>query len=220
MHDMGAWGSGSFENDAALDWAGSVESVADVRKPFDRLKSLGDGYVDADLASEVVAAAETVAMLMGHRIGDFPEELAETLAGAGKPDANLYHQGRAAVLQVVRKSELADLWAEGAVDGVNEWQAEITRLIERLNPDIEATPWEPEEIEQKVGQVRQTCAFCDQPVEPEELFLMMLSDASNKPSFDRGKWLHLTCLNARLHHNHMIGNLKFDSKNMPDLDKL
>ena len=33
---MGAWGSGSFENDSALDWAGSVQSLADVRKPFDR----------------------------------------------------------------------------------------------------------------------------------------------------------------------------------------
>ena len=29
---MGAWGSGSFENDTALDWAGGVESVADVRE--------------------------------------------------------------------------------------------------------------------------------------------------------------------------------------------
>jgi len=56
MHDMGAWGSGSFDNDAALDWAGSVESIADVREPFDRLKSLGDGFVDADVASEVVSA--------------------------------------------------------------------------------------------------------------------------------------------------------------------
>ena len=28
---MGAWGSGSFENDTALDWAASVQSLDDVR---------------------------------------------------------------------------------------------------------------------------------------------------------------------------------------------
>ena len=217
---MGAWGAGSFENDAALDWADSVRSLADVRGPFERLKAGGTTYVDADLACEVIAAAEAVALLMGRRSRDFPDELAEQLAGAGEPDPNLYHQARAAVLQVMRNSELAELWAEGAAESqVNEWQAELTRLIERLNPDLEATPWEPEEIEQKVGEVRQACAFCDQPVDPAELFLMTVSDATTKPSFDRGMWLHLACLNARLHHKHAIANLKFDPNNMPDLDQ-
>jgi len=28
---MGAWGSGSFENDTAMDWTASVESVDEVR---------------------------------------------------------------------------------------------------------------------------------------------------------------------------------------------
>ena len=69
---MGAWGAGSFENDTALDWAGAVRSLADVRGPFDRLKALTDAredggaqVVDSDLASELIAAAETVAMLSG-----------------------------------------------------------------------------------------------------------------------------------------------------------
>ena len=47
---MGAWGSGSFENDAALDWAGEVRSLDDVRAPFERLGEVGSGFVDADLA--------------------------------------------------------------------------------------------------------------------------------------------------------------------------
>jgi hypothetical protein len=33
-------------------------------------------------------------------------------------------------------------------------------------------------------------------------------------------WLHLKCLNARLHHKHAIVDLKFDPNNMPDLDQL
>src|SRR5262249_46269531 len=148
-----------------------------------------------------------------------PDELAERLAGTAAPDANLRFAAHKAVLRVLRNSELAELWAEAAEDGgANEWQAEITHLIDRLNPDLEATPWEPAEIEQKVGQVRQTCAFCDQPVDPGELYLMTLTDASTKSPSERGLWLHLACLNARMHHKHAVANLKFDPKDMPDLD--
>ena len=225
---MGAWGSGSFENDTALDWAAGVQSVDDVRGPFEQLKAVTDASeaggaleIDADLACEVIAAAETVAMMMGRNIPDFPEELRGRLADAGEPDSLLYHQARNSVCHVMRSSELAELWEEAAAEsGVNEWHAAITGLIDRLNPDVEATPWEPEEIEQKVGQVLQSCAFCDQPIAPGELFLMTLFDASNKAAFDRGKWLHLNCLNARMHHKHAIIDLKFDPDNMPDLDKL
>ena len=111
---MGAWGSGSFENDAAMDWAAGVKSIDDVRAPFDRLKretdatsgkKASDKYAaDADYACELLAAAETVAMLMGRRSRDFPDDLADRLADAGEPDSLLYHQARNAVLHVMRKS--------------------------------------------------------------------------------------------------------------------
>lgn len=214
---MGAWGSGGFENDAAMDWAASVHSVEDVGRPFEQLKAVDDA--DADLASEVVAAAETVAMLMGRRSRDFPKELAQRLLDAGEPQPELYHEARGALLRVMRNSELAELWEEAAQEtGTNEWLAELTRLIDRLNPDLEPRPWEPEDIEQKAGPVPQPCAFCGQPVQPDELFMMTVYDATNRVAGDRGFWLHLACLNARMHHRHAIANLKFDPKNMPDLD--
>jgi hypothetical protein len=213
---MGAWGSGSFENDTALDWAGEVRSLDDVREPFDRLKALGSGYVDADLASEVIAAAETIAMLMGRKSPDFPDDLQERLAGAGEPDNQLYHQVRSAVMHVMRNSELAELWQEGAAEtGNNEWLGSLTGLIERLNPDVEAAPWPDEEIE-KVAGPKQSCAFCDRPIDQSELFMMTLYDASNRRSGGRGMWMHLSCLNSRLHHKHAVINLKFDPDNMPE----
>jgi hypothetical protein len=225
---MGAWGSGSFENDTALDWATEVRSVADVREPFERLKALTDAggggetlHLDADFASELIAAAETVAMLMGRRIPGFPEELAGRLADAGEPDGLLFHQARNAVCLVLRTSELAELWQEAAVEsGINEWHVAITGLIDRLNPDVEFIPWEIEDIEERGGGPVGSCAFCDGPIEKAHLWGMNLFDYSNMIGIGQGLWFHLPCLNARLHHKHAIADLKFDPDNMPDLDEL
>ena len=118
---MGAWGSGCFENDTALDWAGDVASAEDVRKPFEQLKRETDGHMgpgelvlDPDFACELLAAAECVATMMGRSGPDFPPDLAKRLANAGKPDNLLYHQARNAILHVLRCSELAELWEETA----------------------------------------------------------------------------------------------------------
>ena len=225
---MGAWGAGSFENDTAMDWAASVRSLDDVRRPFERLKTETDAHsgeaelvVDSDFGCELIAAAETVAMMLGRRVPDFPADLAQRLAGAGEPDSLLFHQARNAVLHAMRNSELAELWEEAAAEsGINEWNEELTRLIDRLNPDIEFEPWQPEEIEQNAGGPAGPCAFCDRPVGKDELFGMNLHDYSDRMSFSRGFWFHLPCLNARLHHKHAIADLKFDPDNMPDLDQL
>ena len=229
---MGAWGSGSFENDTAMDWAASVQSVEDVRKPLERLKEVTDAndsgeelILDSDFASELIAAAETVAMMLGRRIPDFPGDLAQRLAAAGQPDNLLFHQARNAVLHVMRKSELAELWEEVAEDGeANEWLMEMTRLIDRLNPEVEFEPWDQDHIEAKVGAPLSAaggiCAFCNQPVAREDLWGISLYDARDMNSFGRGFWLHLPCLNGRLHHQHAIADLRFDPDNMPDLDQL
>lgn len=225
---MGAWGSKSFENDTALDWAASVQSLADLRGPFERLKVLTDAsedgdafHVDSDLASELIAAAETVAMLMGRKAPDFPEELQQRLADAGELDDLLYHQARNAVCHVLRSSELAELWEEAADEaGTNEWHVAITGLVDRLNPDLEFEPWEPAEIEKQAGGPVGQCAFCDGPIDRASLFGMNIHDYSDRMSFSKGLWFHLPCLNARLHHNHAILDLKFDPDNLPDPDKL
>lgn len=228
---MGAWGSGSFENDTALDWAAGVRSVDDVRKPFERLKrdtdgSTGEGelQLDSDFACELIAAAESVAMMMGRRIPHFPADLAERLADAGEPDSLLFHQARNAVLHVLRHSELAELWQEAAEEsGVNEWNAEISRLIDRLNPDIEVPASVPKEVEQQVGEAFDAggiCGFCGQPVRRDELWGISVYDAHHENSIRQGFWMHLSCFNARVHHKRAIADYRFDPDNLPDLDKL
>ena len=229
---MGAWGAGTFENDTALDWAGDVQSVDDVRRPFAQLKQETDAYtgkgelfVDADFACELIAAADCVAAMMGRPSQDLPEELEQRLSGMGEPENLLFHQARNAVLHVMRNSELAELWEEAAgKSGENEWLAALTNLIDRLNPEIDEK-WaflagasrdrgEPTEI----GGI---CAFCNKPIERQYMWSMHVDDAyspgrSGKKSYQ----LHLACLNARLHHKHAIADFKFDPDNMPDLSKL
>src|SRR3712207_808638 len=105
---MGAWGPGIFENDTAMDWAAGVQSVDDVRKPFEALKRETDAYkgegeltIDADPACELLAAAECVAFMLGRPSRDFPDELADRLRDAGAPGNLLFHQARNALLHVM-----------------------------------------------------------------------------------------------------------------------
>ena len=231
---MGAWGPGSFENDTAMDWAAGVQSVDDVRKPFEKLKrdtdahkAEGDLVLDADFACELLAAAEAVAMMLGQRSRDFPEELAQRLADAGEPDNLLFHQARNAVLHVMRNSELAQLWQEAALDNLNEWLGEMTGLIDRLNPDVPAEDWMDDWFNPKVEEdgeptdVVGSCAFCDGPIERQHLWGMNVHNVFDDSGVGKKSfWLHLPCLNARMHHKHAVADLKFDPANMPDLDQL
>lgn len=224
---MGAWGSGSFENDTALDWAAGVRSADDVRLPLDRLREqhdpnkndYSDFPLDSDFACELLAAAECVAFMMGRRSDDFPDELAERLADAGEPDNLVYHRARNAVLHVMRSSELAELWEEAArKGGANEWLAALTGLLDRLNPDVPPEVWSEEDRRGAPIDVVATCAFCDGPVERQEHWSMHVDDAYDSSRVGKKSFsLHLACLNGRLHHKHAIPNLKFDPDNLPEL---
>ena len=232
---MGAWGAGTFENDAAMDWAGGVQSVDDVRKPFEQLKRetdrhQGDGelVVNSDFACELLAAAECVAAMLGRPSRDLPEDLARRLADAGKPENLLFHQARNAVLHVMRNSELAELWQESASEsGLNEWLVELTGLIDRLNSDVAVENWIDEWFGESVGKagaptdVVGTCAFCNGPIERQHLWGMDVHNAFDSSGVGKMSfWLHLPCLNARMHHKHAVAEMKFDPANMPDLDQL
>ncbi len=220
---MGAWGAGSFENDTALDWAAGVRSVDDVRKPFERLKAESDAApeleLDADLACELIAAAECVATMMGRRVPDVPDEVAAALAG-GQVDDLLFHQARNAVLHVLRHSELAELWEETAGEGEdNEWHGEITALVARLDPEIEFVPWEKEDAI-SFGGGGTACAFCNQPMTYADGIGIDIHDYSDINAFNPQLLAHLACLNRRLHHSHVIHNMKHDPDNPPDLGQL
>ena len=64
---MGTWGTGSFENDQAVDWTYGLEGKADlsyVETTIDRVLDVGIDYLDRDVAQEAVAAIEAVLLLL------------------------------------------------------------------------------------------------------------------------------------------------------------
>ncbi len=223
---MGAWGAGSFENDIALDWAAECKSIDDISSKFDDLEAIDqsqcndhDPYVDADLASEVVAAAEAVAMLMGSVSSDFPDDLREELKTAGEPDSQLIDKAKHSISRILMASELLELWSKDE-DQSGEWNIAITGLIDRLNGNVPIDPPAKDKIEQAQGYLT-TCVFCDKEIEENQAFQLEFRDLSTVDGLyvSRGLYCHLKCLNGKLHSKHMIQNWRFNIDNA-EIDRI
>jgi Domain of unknown function (DUF4259) len=200
---MGAWGAGGFENDAALDFVATIESVDDLVAAF---ASKPGEKIDADTASKIIAAAECVAAMLGRPADDMPEDLAVRLTGFGKPEAALLAATRSHVSMVISHSELTELWAEA--DNPDAFNLAMTGLIDRLNPDIK--PKAKTDRKKKPQFNRSPCAFCNRPMGEEEFGMFELAVELSGHPVRIGKWAHLSCLNARLHPAHIVQLWKSD----------
>jgi hypothetical protein len=135
-YPMGAWDSGNFDNDNALDLIIEVVDrggLKAVEAAFDAILNLDD-YIDVDFGSEAIAAGEVVAMLRGKPAASIPDNLAEW---------HQVHQLSAndaltakAILAVEKafadegKSELRELWEDSPE--FQTVQANIMDLLSRL----------------------------------------------------------------------------------------
>lgn len=132
---MGTWDIGPFDNDTAADFAGALDGAAEgeragmLRGALLRTAEAGEGYLDADVAVEAVAAAALVAAQCA---GGEPISLT---SGPRSPLPGLPEDLRAlgvrALDRVVTKpSELMELWGES--DRSGPWRAEIRQLRDTL----------------------------------------------------------------------------------------
>ncbi len=132
---MGCWGTGTFENDDAADWAWTLQESDGLDAVERTLGALADGgYIEAPEASERLAAAEVVAALLGHPSADLPVDVARWIAEHRGLDARPL---RDAALNHVRaalggNSELRGLWEENEED-FPFWKATAEALIARLS---------------------------------------------------------------------------------------
>lgn len=132
---MGTWGSGSFDNDDASDFAIDFESdgLAALTDAFD----IGEvEYLEVPQAQRAIAAAEILALTLE---GEAMEaEISPELYDAIQRHASditprkrgLVRQALTAIDRVTGdQSELRQLWEEG--DG-EEWSTSVSELRERL----------------------------------------------------------------------------------------
>lgn len=133
---MGAWGSDSFDNDAACDWSYLLEESRDLSLVESTLKAAAGSegeYLDADAGCEALAACEVVARLRGQfGARNSHTETVDNWVKSHplRPSGELLDLARRAITRVLGKdSELRELWSDS--DGA-EWEAAVARLRNRL----------------------------------------------------------------------------------------
>jgi hypothetical protein len=135
---MGAWGTGSFENDDALDFVIRLEheGMTAVSAALEDVTGLGtQDYLEAPEASSAIAAGEVVAAARDGDVSGLPEAARDWLDEHGDSLATsaLLALARRAVERVLMQSELKELWEEGGAEGQSkEWAACVHGLIARL----------------------------------------------------------------------------------------
>lgn len=139
---MSAWGIGTFENDSALDWVHDLAEFDDAKFLSETLQAVfeeteDDGFLDSDVGSYALAAAEVVAAARGKPHPELPLEVSEWLESAEpKVDPKLLDLARRAVDKVVTddKSELRLLWEDAEEEGEFQgWLQAGDDLRARLN---------------------------------------------------------------------------------------
>jgi len=132
---MGAWGTGNFDNDTALDWVFELEETDDLSLVESAIESaLYEEYIDSDIGAEVLVAIEVLARLKGNFgkedpysedvdkwVKSHPIEIDEQLTDKAKNVLNLI---------VSEKSELYELWEE--TEDFEIWKNIVNDLKYRL----------------------------------------------------------------------------------------
>ena len=132
---MGAWGSGSFENDDASDWIADFCDDPDKELISDALSTVAemdaDEYLEAPDCSAGIAAAEVVAALKGAANPDLSDDAKECVAKLKiKAEPRMASLALKAVERIKTNSELKELWDES--ESPNEWYSAIYNLETRL----------------------------------------------------------------------------------------
>ena len=133
---MGAWGVLAFDNDTANDWAYELESSRDlslIDSALARVEAAGNNYLDADAASEALAACEVLARLKGRPgySNAYTEKVDAWVENhAGEPPTELVARAEAVIDRILgENSELRDLWADSDIDA---WKRSVDDLRQRL----------------------------------------------------------------------------------------
>lgn len=139
---MGVFGSGSFDNDDALDWAAVLEEsrgLKVLKKTLREVLDAGDGTLEAHIALQGIAAAEVVAGLNDAPADDLPEEIETWIeVQRGRSETDLSPLALEALERVQEKCELIDLLKKSGE--YEAWIAVVKDLEKRLSGDDDTDP--------------------------------------------------------------------------------
>jgi Domain of unknown function (DUF4259) len=134
---LGAWDSGSFDNDSACDWAYGLEGANDltpIREAVEKVLAAGADYLESEVAWEALAACEVIARLKGNwgRRNAYSEAVDVWVeAHPIRPPADLVQQALSAIERIESApSELLELWDEEEPHA--EWHAAVADLRARV----------------------------------------------------------------------------------------
>ena len=133
---MGAWGVGSFENDTACDWLFELQKFKNLGLIEQAIgRSNTQEYIDANVATEALAACEILAALLGKE-GTLPDEAQQWVqANPQTVPPFLVEQAQLALRRIEGdQSELQELWAE--TEDLRPWKATLTDLFSRLGGSV------------------------------------------------------------------------------------
>ncbi len=130
---MGAWSHEPFGNDSACDWASDLQGTTDfsvIETALDEMIEAEDDYLDADLGSAAIAAAEVLAKVLAQptQSEGYPDEVDAWLDQVeSKPSTELLQKAqRALELVLTEESELYELWMES--EEYMLWQESVFKL--------------------------------------------------------------------------------------------
>lgn len=133
---MGAWGSGAFENDDALD---AVGDLVDGTFELDELRAALDAdYLEAPDGSVALALVEVALATLGRTDPAAELDEVDIRLLATQFDDAAYEL----ILQVAERalrpdaSELYELWEEAGEDDLAEWRATAAASVEQLRAAI------------------------------------------------------------------------------------
>lgn len=132
----GAWDTGPFSNDDALDWVWELTQSNDLSVIEAALGSAANspGYLEAPTASMAIAAAEVVAALRGNPRPELPDEVTKWVqANNVVVRDDLLKIARRAIENTRKKesSELAQLWMDSD-ELMDAWLEALDDLLKRL----------------------------------------------------------------------------------------
>ena len=131
---MGAWGSGSFDNDDASDWLADACDAHNQQSITDALITVAEmdagDYLEAPDCSVGIAAAELVAAQQGAPHPKLVAEWADCLAKLEPINASAVSLALQTLERIKNNSELKELWDESETP--SEWYVAIADLEARL----------------------------------------------------------------------------------------